>query len=70
MPAVAGTHSPGRGEGVEGLRVWLGDIITVVGCRACKGQRQCQVVEKLTPHMFREGEEGWTACQPPCTCKL
>ena len=23
MPAVAGTHAPGRGEGAEGLRRWL-----------------------------------------------
>ena len=21
------------------------------------------------PHMRWEGEEGWTVCQPPCTCK-
>ena len=33
---------------------------TVISCRECKGQRQCQVVEKLTPHMLREGEESWT----------
>ena len=25
VPAVAGTHAPGRDEGVEGLRRWLGD---------------------------------------------
>ena len=61
MPAVAGTHAPGWGEGVEGLRRWLGDIITAVSsCRGCKDQRQCLVVEKLTPNMLREGEEGWT----------
>ena len=61
MPAVAGTHAPGRGEGVVGSRRWLGDIIAAVNsCRGCKGQRQCQVVEKLTPHMLREGDEGWT----------
>ena len=28
VPAVAGTHAPGRGEGVEGLERLLGDIIT------------------------------------------
>ena len=40
MPAVAGTHAPGRGEGAEGLRRWLGDVITVVSsCRGCKGQK-------------------------------
>ena len=52
MSAVAATHAPGRGEGVEGLRRWLGDIITAVSCcRGWKGQRQWQVVEKLTTHM-------------------
>ena len=25
VPAVAGTHDPGRGERVEALRRWLGD---------------------------------------------
>ena len=60
MPAVAGKHAPGGGEGVEGSKGWLGEIITAVSCcRGCKGQRQCQVVEKLTPHMLREGEENW-----------
>ena len=45
------------------MRGWLRDIILSVSCcRACKGQRQCQVVEKLTPHMLREGEESWTVC--------
>ena len=30
----------GRGEGVEGLRRWLGDIITVVSCcRGWKGRK-------------------------------
>ena len=38
MPAVSGTHAPGRGEGVVGSRRRLGDIITaqlavVVGAR-------------------------------------
>ena len=38
VPAVAGTHAPGKGEGVVGSRRWLGDIITaqlavVVGVR-------------------------------------
>ena len=52
-PAVGGTHAPGRGEGVEWLRRWLGDIITAVSCcRGSKGQRQCQVEEKLTTHML------------------
>ena len=51
----------GVNEGVVGSRRWLGDVITEVrSCRGCKGQRQCQVVEKLTPHMLREEEEGWT----------
>ena len=60
MPAVAGTHAPGRGERVEGLGRWLRAVITAVNsCRECKGQKQCQVVEKLTPHMLREGEEDW-----------
>ena len=45
----------GTGEGVEWLRGWLRDIITEVSCRGCKGQRQCQVVEKLTPHMRGKG---------------
>ena len=62
MSAVAGTHAPGRGEGVVGSRRWSGDIINAVSsCRGCKGQRLCQVVETLTPHMLSEGEEGWTA---------
>ena len=29
---IAGTHAPGRGERVEGLRGWLGDIITAGSC--------------------------------------
>ena len=39
MPDVAGTHDPGRGEGIEGLRGWLRYTITyrylvvVVGVR-------------------------------------
>ena len=45
MPAVAGTHAPGRGEGAEGLRGRLRDII-VVSCRGYKGERQCQLVKK------------------------
>ena len=49
----------GVNEGVVGSRRRLRDIITAVSsCRGCKGQRQYQVVEKLTPHMLRE--EGWT----------
>ena len=64
-------HMPREVEGVAGSRWWSGDIITVVGCcRGCKGQRQRQVVETLTPHVLREGEEGWTVCQPPCTLNL
>ena len=40
VPVVAGTHAPGRGEGVEGLRRWFGDIITAVSCcRGWKGQK-------------------------------
>ena len=40
LPAVAGTHAPGRGEGVEGSRRWLGDVITAVSCcRGWKGQK-------------------------------
>ena len=40
MSAVAATHAPGRGEGVEGLRRWLGDVITVVSCCSVwKGQK-------------------------------
>ena len=44
-----------RGLGVE--RMVTRDIVTSVSCccRACKGQRQFRVVEKLTPHMLREG---------------
>ena len=62
MPAVSGTHAPEKGEGVEGLREWLSDTINAVSCRrGCKGQRQCEVVEKVTPDMLRKGEEGWTA---------
>ena len=39
MPAVTGTHSPGRDEGAEGLRRWSGDIITAFSCcRGSKGQ--------------------------------
>ena len=39
MPAVAGTHAPGRGDGVEGLKRWLGDNITAVSsCHGCKGK--------------------------------
>ena len=38
--AVAGTHAPGRSEGVEGLGRWLGDIINAVSCcRGWKGQK-------------------------------
>ena len=33
VPAIAGTHAPGRSEWVEGVRGWLGDIITAVSCR-------------------------------------
>ena len=35
VPAVAGTHAPGRGEGVVGLRRWLEHIITAVS--SCRG---------------------------------
>ena len=56
----AGTHAPGRGEEVEWSRRWLGEIVTAGGsCRACKGQSQCQVVEKLS-HILSEGGEGRT----------
>ena len=61
MPAVAGTHAAGRGEGVVGSRRWLRTIIIAGSCcRGYSGERQCQVVETLTPHMRSEGEEGWT----------
>ena len=65
MPAVVGAHAPGRGEGVVGSRRWSGDIISAVSsavssCRGYKGERQYQVVETLTPHTLRWGEEGWT----------
>ena len=58
VPTVAGTHAPGRGVGVVGWRRWSGDIISAVSscrrsCHGCKGQRQCQLVETLTPHMLR-----------------
>ena len=41
VSAVAGTHAPGRGDGFEGLRRWLGDIITAVSLcrRGSKGQK-------------------------------
>ena len=40
VPVVAGTHAPGRGEGVEGLRGWSRDIITAFSCcRRWKGQK-------------------------------
>ena len=40
MPTVAGTHAPGRGDGVEGLIRWLGDTITAVSCcRGWEGQK-------------------------------
>ena len=56
VPAVTGTHAPGRGEGVAGSRRWSGDVISAVSsCRGCKGQRQCQVVETLTPHITCSG---------------
>ena len=59
VPTVAGTHAPGRDEGVVGSRRWLGDIITAgSSCRGCKGQRQCQVVETLTPHIHAPGGAG------------
>ena len=32
MLAVAGTHAPGRGEGVEGLGGWVRYIITYLSC--------------------------------------
>ena len=34
-------------------------------CRRCKGQRQCHVVEKMTPHMLQEVKVNWTtyACR-------
>ena len=37
VPAVAGTHAPRTGEGVEGLTRLLGDIITTVSC--CRGSK-------------------------------
>ena len=57
MPAVAGTHAPGRGEGVEGFRGWLRHTITYLSSSCCgrKGEKQCQVVGKLTPHMLWKG---------------
>lgn len=50
MSAVAGTHSPGRGEGVEGLRCYLGDIIifVVVGV-SCKDSAKCWKVNSKHP---------------------
>ena len=39
MPAAAGTPSPGRDEGAEGLRLWLGDIFTASCCRGWKGHK-------------------------------
>ena len=40
MLAVAGRHAPGRDEGDERLRRWLGDTITAVSwCRGWKGQK-------------------------------
>ena len=44
-----------RGLGVE--RMVKRDIVTSVSCccRACKGQRQCQAVENLTPYIHAPG---------------
>ena len=48
VPAVAGTHAPGRGEGVEGLIIWLGDIISAVNCcRRWNGQKSMPSDEKV-----------------------
>ena len=54
VPAVAGTHAPGRDKGAEGLRR-LGDIITAVSCcRGWKGQKTMPCGEKkLTTHTLR-----------------
>ena len=35
MPAVAGTHAPGRVEGVEGLRGWVRHAITYLSNLLC-----------------------------------
>ena len=54
MPAVAGRHVPGGGEGVHGLARWLGDLITALSCcRGWEGQRQYPVGEKKTTYMLR-----------------
>ena len=54
MPAVAGTHAPGRGEGVEGLRRWLGDIITAVSfCHGWKRQKTTPSGGKELTHTLR-----------------
>ena len=73
MPAVAGTHAPGRGEGVEGLRRWLGDIITAVSCcRGWKGQKTMpsggNVGDKHTPHGRKIS--CLTATSNPCQIKI
>ena len=54
VPAVAGTHAPGRDKGAEGLRR-LGDIITAVSCcRGWKGQKTMPSGgKKLTTHTLR-----------------
>ena len=51
MPAVAGTHAPGRDEGAEGLRTRLGDIITAVSCcRGGNGQKTMPSGGKVDTH--------------------
>ena len=45
-------------KGGNGLGGWSRDAFTAVSCRGCKGHRQRQVVEKLTPHVPREGGES------------
>ena len=50
VPVVAGPHAPGRGEGVEGLIGYLGDIFTivVVGVRGKDGAKCCKVDDTMT----------------------
>ena len=66
MPAVAGTHAPGRGEGVEGLRGWLRDIITAVSCRrGSKSQRKCKVWwKRCSPCSIKNGNGSGFPSEP------
>ena len=52
VPAVAGKHSPGRGEGIEGSRRWVGDIdiISAVSCRGWKRQKTVPSGGKVDTH--------------------